>query len=72
MKMLIPNIYSIEISLLERIKLEILKNHKYFKIFNKINSEKERKEQIINSFHIITTETLFLFCIAMCYDIDVN
>jgi len=70
MQMLMPVVYSVEIPMGERIRLEMLRSHKFCRILSPVRSEAERRDQLLNSFHILTTETMFLFTIAMCYDVD--
>jgi len=47
-----------------------MRNHRYCRIFQPVLSEADRRAQVLASFHILTTETLFLFSIALCYDIE--
>jgi hypothetical protein len=70
--MLVPTVYAVDVPLVTRIKLEILRSHKFFRIFSPIKSDLDRLDQILNSFHILTVETLFMFTLAMCYDVDVS
>ena len=50
-------------------KAEILLHHKYFRILAH-HTGVERGVQILASFHILTVETIFMFTIALCYDIE--
>ena len=49
---------------------ELMRSHKFCRIFLPVRSEAERREQVLNSFQILTTETMFLFTIALCYDVE--
>jgi hypothetical protein len=60
----------VEVPLFSRMKAELMRSHKFCRIFQPVRSDIERRDQVLNSFQIITTETLFLFTIALCYDIE--
>lgn len=70
--MLMPAVYALDTPLVERIKLEMLRSHHFLRLFAPVQSDADRRSHVLNSFHVLTTETMFLFLIAVCYDIDVS
>ena len=72
MRCLLPQVYSVEIPLSSRIRLELLRSHKFFRVLAPAQSEAERRQKVLHSLHILTTETMFLFTIALFYDVDVR
>jgi len=69
-EMLMPPVYAMDVPLFSRMKTELMRSHKFCRIFTPVRSEADRRDQVLNSFQIITTETIFLFTIALCYDIE--
>ena len=67
-----PQVYAVEIPLSTRIRLELLRSHKFFRVLAPAQSEAERRQKVLHSLHILTTETKVLFTIALFYGINVR
>ncbi len=70
--MLVPTVYSVDVPLSMRIRLEIFRSHKFFSIFASVQSERDRRDQILNSFHILTLATVLISLVIVAYDIAVS
>ena len=70
LKLLLPTVYAADIPLLSRIKEEMKRHHRYFVVFSNARSPIERGKRIIMAFKVLTIETVFLFALAVSYDLD--
>ena len=69
---LMPAAYSPTMSLMEQMKVEIVRHHRYFSYFSSTLSNESRKSRIITGLSILTAANCFFFAIALFYDLDVS
>jgi len=70
--LLLPSIYDTSVSLSDRIKIELLRCHKYLVLFAPTTTKVDKRHRVRMVFQVFTTQTIFLFLIAWIYDLDVS